>query len=86
MTIWQILIYWLISEVLAWGIWWIIIKKMVVWKLDADHEQKMNCEMDRYPRTQSGLLEWLRFIIWPYGIIQRTVMLMKLRKKVIDEN
>ena len=30
MTIWQIIIYWLISEVLVWGLWWIIAKKTVL--------------------------------------------------------
>ena len=88
MTIWQILIYWLISEVLAWGLWWIIAKKTVVEKLgkiDLQKGLKLSEEMGKYPKTQSSLLEWLRFIIWPYGIIQRTIHLLKMRKRILDE-
>ena len=83
--IWQILIYWLISEVLIWGLWWIVVKKAITLRLDAQKGFKLCMEMYNYPKTQSKAVEWLRFIIWPYGIIQRTVLLMKMRKRIIDE-
>ena len=85
MTIWQILIYWLISEMLAWGLWWFIMKKVVIDKMDTlERTVALNEQMGSYPATQSRLIEWIRFIIWPWGIIQRTVVILKMRKKVIN--
>lgn len=86
MTIWQILIYWLISEMLAWGLWWFIMKKLVIDKMDTlEHIAALNEQLGSYPATQSRLVEWIRFIVWPWGIIQRTVVVLKMRKNVINE-
>lgn len=86
MTILQIIIYWLISEVLVWTVWYFVAKKTIIERLNTENGWKLSEEMSNYPRTQLRIVEWLRFIVWPYGIAQRTVLLMKMRKKIIDGN
>ena len=82
MTIWQIIIYWLISEVLVWTVWYFVAKKTIIKRLNTADAWKLCEEMGNYPCSQSRIVEWLRFIVWPYGIAQRTILLIKMWKKI----
>lgn len=82
MTIWEILIIWLMSDVLAWGLW----TKFYVYgavakeigKLDFAKQMEL-AELD-WGFTNCVVLEWILFIVWPVGIIQRTIAAEKIRK------
>ena len=82
MTIWQIILYWMISELIAWGVWYTITYRTLRAKTkDANILLLMTNEMGAYPRTQNKVLEWIRFIVWPYGIAQRMIVVHKIYKK-----
>lgn len=86
MIILKVLLWWLLSELVAWGFWWFLMQKIYVKRTGGESVigNLMNIEMDAYPKTQKRWIEWLRFVIWPYGIIQRTVVIRKIYKDVVN--
>jgi len=82
MTIWQIILYWMISEVLAWGLWWATTTIFLKVKVkDTKTVFLISEEMGAYPQTQSNTMEWIRFIVWPYGIAQRMMVTRRIYRK-----
>lgn len=87
MTILQIILYWVISEVIAWGLWYYTVNRVV--RLKTKNEMAamllISQRLGAYPSTQNKTIEWLRFIIWPYGIIQRTMVVNRVCKEVTSD-
>ena len=84
MTIWEIIIYWLISEVISWGLfggiyYWIFTKKIK----DLYKATAMCIMINNYSRSKRRFIEWIRFVIWPYGIIQRAIIMKRVYKKAM---
>lgn len=80
MTIFMWFLLWIISEVISWGIW-----SIVTYHIYKGYLGLMDDELIEYQRKQGRIIEWIRFIIWPYGIIQRTIVLHKIHKRVTCE-
>ena len=86
MTIISGILYWLVSELIAWGLWTITIYKTTIKTMPSMvFAMELEEKLSTYPKTQNRIVEWIRFVIWPYGIIQRTMMIYKIRKQMIAE-
>lgn len=87
MTILQIILYWVISEVIAWGLWYFTVNRVVRSKVKNEMATILliSQRLGAYPSTQNKTTEWLRFIIWPYGIIQRTMVVNRVCKEVMSD-
>lgn len=87
MTILQIILYWVISEVIAWGLWYFTVNRVVRTKVKNELMVMLiiSQRLGAYPSTQNKTTEWLRFIIWPYGIIQRTMVVNRVCKEVMSD-
>lgn len=82
MTIWQIIIWWLIGEVISWVLFWKIAQKVILMKVeDFGTRIMLEQKMGDYPCTQNRIAEWVRFVIFPYGIIQRSIVIGKMIKE-----
>ena len=82
MTFWTILLWWVISEIVAWGLWFYINFRVRLNKLPPDKLAEAGIAIASYPATQNKILEWVRFVIWPYGIISRTIVINRIFKEV----
>ena len=85
MTIWQIILGWIISDVIAWVLWWRTIKHVIEKKAGFKQAVILNERLGNYPATQNRVIEWIRLIVWPYGITQRTILFTKELKSVLSE-
>lgn len=86
----KLLVYWALSTIGAWAIFVLIM--MVVSYLKYRHDPWtfltiLNMVND-YADKEPLWLEWERFIIWPYGIISRILLICKVSseyKKQLQE-
>lgn len=87
MTILQIILYWVISEVIAWGLWCFTVDRVVRSKVKNEMAAILliSQRLGAYLSTQNRTIEWLRFIVWPYGIIQRTIVVNRICKEVTSD-
>ena len=86
MTIWQIIVWWLIGEVISWGLWSTITKKVTMKKLNNLRSRILfNQKIGSYPSTQNLVVELVRFVVFPYGIIQRTIVTHKMLKEAMSD-
>ena len=86
MTIWQIIVWWLIGEVISWGLWCTITKKVTTKKLNNLRSRILfNQKIGSYPSTQNLVVELVRFVVFPYGIIQRTIVTHKMLKEAMSD-
>lgn len=77
-----ILMY-VLSIGLSWGIWWTIMHNYLTRKVP-NIFQLMDFEnhcIGIAMKKETKVIAWLRFIIWPYGILQRTIIIMKELKR-----
>ena len=85
MIILKTIIIWLISTLVAWLVWGIFLG-IAVGKLGNEESIKFNNFMSDYPKNELKSTEWIRFICWPYGIVQRTILVAKLFKEFKKES
>ena len=75
------IVYYLVSLICAWGAWWHYLKLYLEHEIPDPIERLMfTSEASNNSRMGNGsfdVIGWIRFLVWPYGIIQRTVLITK---------
>lgn len=90
MTITTLLIIigiWVISAFIAWTLFTVIMKGYMMkhYSMTISTALAFRMKAGEYTHNAPVWLEWIRFFVWPYGIVQRIIVTKRLCEMVMNE-